>query len=294
MKYSVVIATYNRNRLLLKNLESLRNQTIPKDDYEIIIVNDGSSDSTESDIKFFTGENPDLDMRYFRQKNSGPSKARNRGIREARGEIIFLTDDDCIPPENWIETLAQKYSLHPEVAGVGGWYYYPQESLKNWFVRYSIPMFLFYYQKFMSDGEINNNLFRTNPAGNTSNMSYRKQILDLVNGFDEKLNFVGMVDWELKKRIMDLGYPLLYISEPVLHLKPLGMKEIIRKYFNRGRGQYHMVQKNPELFFAYKPRLFLREKVKNVKGFDKQIFYLMGFVEYIFRYLGWIYQWFTY
>ena len=292
MSYSVVVATYNRASLLKKTLKSLARQDIPKNEYEVLVINDGSTDETEEIITAFKNTHPDLNLIYLTQENRGVAAARNLGTGHAKGHVVFFTDDDCVVPPDWISTLAKAYERHPEVAGAGGWYQYPEEkNEKSWFVNYTMHSLYKMYGERMKTEEINNNFFLRNPSGNTSNTSYRKAILEEAGFFDERLNFVGLVDWELKKRIMDLGYPLLYIPFNVLHLKPLGFKEILRKFFNRGRGRYYLVKKNPELLPFYAPYLLKTiHKIKNDMAGEKLALKFMALAELLATRLGWEYQ----
>ncbi len=92
-KVSVIIPTYNRERLISRALDSVLKQTFT--DYEIIVVDDGSTDYTKDVLKKYEGR-----IRYFYQANSGISGARNRGLAEAKGEYIaFLDSDDAWLPE---------------------------------------------------------------------------------------------------------------------------------------------------------------------------------------------------
>jgi len=92
-KFSVVIPTFNRSNAVCKAIGSVLAQSYK--DYEIIVVDDGSTDNTQEMLKQFDGK-----IRYFYQENKGVSAARNRGIREARGEwIAFLDSDDIWLPE---------------------------------------------------------------------------------------------------------------------------------------------------------------------------------------------------
>lgn len=305
-KYSVIIPTYNREALLKKCLASLAEQRIPKDSYEVIVINDGSRDDTEAAVNEFRIHYPELHLVYLSQKNKGVAMARNRGIRQAQGEIVFFTDDDCVVPPDWLQALAEGYRRHPEVAGVGGWYEYPEEFYKkSIFVNYQ--MLLFYKQgKIGKSEEVKSSHFFKNPAGNTSNMSYRKSVLEKLGGFDEKINFTGLVDWELKKRISNVGHPLLYIPLYVLHLRPLGVWEVTMRFFNLGRGAYHLVIKNPEIAAFYCPSLlkYLSRARKISRGdlstpyrvFQKNIWALrlMNLCEFLFAKAGWEYQhWFN-
>ncbi|HDH51516.1 MAG TPA: glycosyltransferase family 2 protein, partial [Nitrospirae bacterium] len=83
--YSVIVPAYNADRTISKCLSSLTNQSISQDAYEVIVVDDGSTDKTPDIIRQFQ-------VRYLFQENSGPATARNKGAEEAKGEIILFTD----------------------------------------------------------------------------------------------------------------------------------------------------------------------------------------------------------
>lgn len=97
-KVSVIIPTYNRGKLLVEAVNSLRNQTFT--DFEIIIVDDGSTDHTKEVVDDAINKNPELKIIYVYQENSGPSVARNKGIDISNGEYItFLDSDDIYLPD---------------------------------------------------------------------------------------------------------------------------------------------------------------------------------------------------
>lgn len=95
LRLSVIVPTYNRIDKLPRCLESIENQTLSDLEYEIIVVDDGSTDETASFLKQHALENK-KNFRYISQKNSGPATARNSGIKIARGWIIWITGDDYI------------------------------------------------------------------------------------------------------------------------------------------------------------------------------------------------------
>jgi len=98
---SVVICTYNGARTLADCLKAVGSLCYP--DYEVIVVNDGSTDKTAAILDTQEG------VRVIHQANQGLSAARNRGAAEARGEIIAYTDDDCMPDEDWLYFLARTF-----------------------------------------------------------------------------------------------------------------------------------------------------------------------------------------
>jgi glycosyltransferase involved in cell wall biosynthesis len=104
---SVVIATYNRARLLKETIESVLKQTLQ--DFELIVVDDGSTDDTEKVLKSYGDR-----VRYFRQENRGPSAARNLGIRRARASWISIQDSDDICAPNHLKTLFGFVEKNPD------------------------------------------------------------------------------------------------------------------------------------------------------------------------------------
>ena len=114
--FSVVIPTYNRAKFIGRAIRSVLDQTC--DDYEIIVVDDGSTDATPRIVRSFGPQ-----VRYIRQRNRGPSEARNAGIRAARGQYIaFLDSDDRFLPNKLAENKAY-FETHPECKFLYSWYY---------------------------------------------------------------------------------------------------------------------------------------------------------------------------
>lgn len=100
---SVVICTFNRDKLLQQTVLSLLNQT--EDFFELIIVDNNSTDKTADLCKLYCEKNPRI--KYVFESRVGLSYARNRGILESKGNYIAYIDDDCILPKSWIEVANQ-------------------------------------------------------------------------------------------------------------------------------------------------------------------------------------------
>jgi len=100
---SVIIPVYNAEKLIADCLIALLNQNIDFSKYEIIVVDDGSSDNTAKIVEIFK------DVQLIIQKNRGPAAARNEGVRHAKGDIVVFTDSDCIPNKNWIEQMIMPF-----------------------------------------------------------------------------------------------------------------------------------------------------------------------------------------
>jgi len=115
---SVVVPTYNRQHLLARTLSSLRQQDVGPIRYEVIVVDNDSSDDTPTVVAQYRQAWPDL--HYFREPRRGVSHARNTGIGAARADIVAFTDDDVEPQRTWVASIKQALDAHPEVDCIGG------------------------------------------------------------------------------------------------------------------------------------------------------------------------------
>ncbi|MBM3129716.1 MAG: glycosyltransferase family 2 protein [Chloroflexi bacterium] len=234
MKFSVVIPTYNRQNTLRQTLAALVAQDYA--DYESIVVDDGSNDGTRAMI---AQEFPRA--RYLYQQNRGPAAARNRGIASASGEIVAFTDDDCLPPRDWLTRLADGYARYPQIAGVGGGLIAPAELLAtNIFARYEryIGSVVYHVGEQESLGGFEC------PAGGTANMSYRRAVLEQMHGFDERFPVPAGEDADLKMHICRRGHRLLYVPTWMIHLQEYSWQRFRRQCYVRGVGRNYFESKN--------------------------------------------------
>lgn len=109
---SIIIPAYNAEQYIVQSIESVLNQTHKH--FEIIAVNDGSTDTTEDLILSISKQYP-AKIKYLRQTNKGVSSARNRAIRESRGEYLAFLDADDIWLPNKLESLISAFTENPEV-----------------------------------------------------------------------------------------------------------------------------------------------------------------------------------
>jgi glycosyltransferase involved in cell wall biosynthesis len=109
--FSVVIPTYNRKDSLVKCLNSLEMQTLSPTEFEVIVVDDGSTDGTSQSVAM--AKYP-FRLRYVGQENAGPSRARNKGVAVTEGRIIALTEDDIIVQADWLAN-ARKYFIESDI-----------------------------------------------------------------------------------------------------------------------------------------------------------------------------------
>jgi glycosyltransferase involved in cell wall biosynthesis len=234
MRFSLIIPAFNRKNTLHQCLTAVLAQDYS--DYEVIVVDDGSTDGTSEMI---ASEFPGV--RYIRQANRGPAAARNLGIREATGDIVAFTDDDCLPPADWLACLRQGYERYPEAAGGGGSLIAPPNLLAtNVFARYEryngCEVYHSGEQDYYGGFEC--------PAGGTANMSYRRAVLLEVNGFDEGFPVAAGEDADLKLRICNLNYRLFYVPVWVTHLQEYSWPRFCRQCYVRGIGRNYFEQRH--------------------------------------------------
>ncbi len=242
-KISVVVATYNHGHLIIRALMALAKQDLPKDFFEIIVVNDGSSDKTEEKVKNFIGQNASTRVTLITlEKNLGSSFARNKGILFSKGELVAITDDDCIVPQTWLFDFLQAFKTYPKVIAVGGWKKpYRDKRLKP--SRYDNFMFwrrLPYMKTECKSIEIN----PFNNCGDTANVCYRKQALEAVGGFNNDIRTFN--DWELKIRLHQLGSPLLYRPIFIPHEADLKFGKFLKYWLRLGYDCFLISKIHPE------------------------------------------------
>ncbi|MBR3775106.1 MAG: glycosyltransferase family 2 protein [Alistipes sp.] len=120
VRLSIVIATYNRSAMLMQTLQSVIEQTLPREEWECVVVNNNSTDSTAADFETFAARYPDYNLRMVLETNQGLSYARNRGIRESEGEYIAIVDDDeRIAPE-FVASYVALFDDVPDAVAAGG------------------------------------------------------------------------------------------------------------------------------------------------------------------------------
>ena len=222
MFISIIIPTYNSKAFLLQCINSLEKQSYS--DYEIIIVDDGSTDGTYNYIK---NKKWKVKLRVFKQNRKGPAAARNLGAKHAKGEILAFTDADCIAPKKWLRNLIKAYKKFPEVVGVGG----PLEPSKNNLVA-KIEKFKNKYLHKMGNKIIIGK--EEVPVGFTNNMSYKANIFRKFDGFNERFDKPAGEDFDLKQRICKKGYKVAYIPNPTIHMEPYDLDYFLRQILKRG------------------------------------------------------------
>lgn len=205
MKVSVVIPTHNRQDTLQKAIQAYLNQTVPSNLFEILAVDDGSSDGTPRVVAGFIGSGP-IGIRYFREEQRGPAAARNLGIRESVGEIILFSDDDIVPARNLVAEHISWHEKYPEtcVAVLGYVTWAPEVEATPFMKWYGERGPLFAYAHFAGRTQIDSRFFYS------CNVSLKAEFLRNNGTFDEEFTSAAFEDTELGYRLAKRGMRLLY------------------------------------------------------------------------------------
>jgi len=204
---SVIVPAYNAVDTIGDCLEALLNQTVPRSDYEIIVVDDGSSDNTRNIIDRYN-------VQVLSQPNGGPGSARNLGVQHARGELVLFTDADCAPTPAWITEMGRPF-CEPDVVAVKGAYRTQQRSLVARFIQLEFEE---RYRLLSRERYVD---FVDSHAA-----AYRKTDFLAAGGFD--IRFRISEDVDLAYRLSAHGHKMVFNPEAIVnHRHP----ETLRAYF---------------------------------------------------------------
>ena len=212
-RLSVVIPTYNRKEILRRTLRAYRSQSPQREIVEILVVDDGSTDGTDSTVAECSEGSVVIPIRYLRQEKKGLAAARNFGIREARGDLVLFGDDDIIPgPDLVAEHLAwhKKYP-DPSVSVLGHVTWSPGAHPTPFMEWLGMDGVLFGFRRLAPEKEADFRFFYF------CNTSVKIEFLRKNGTFDEDFRAYGFEDIELGYRLQKKGARLLYNPKAVGH-----------------------------------------------------------------------------
>ena len=221
---SVVIPTFNRRETLGTVLPLLAKQTLPPDQYELLLCDSGSTDGTRE----LVAELAIANLRHILPaENRGRSGARNAGIREAKSEFVLFTDADIIPSPNLLAEHLRLHRARPHSAVVG--LEVQVDSIAEYEQVRDNPYDQGRHMHGRTDKEMSWLFFLT---GNAS--APRQALLD-VGLFDENFTVYGHEDLELGYRLQKAGYPIRYNATAVnYHWHPVPFEERCDKMRHSG------------------------------------------------------------
>ncbi|MES2005963.1 MAG: glycosyltransferase [Bacteroidota bacterium] len=256
LKISVVICTYNRAAYIRDAMESLYGQTLSRNLFEVIVVNNNSTDNTELICKEFIAAHADAHFHYKNEPEQGASFARNTGAADASSPLLCFMDDDAIADKDYLERIVVFFEQHPDAGGLGGRIiprYIPSEPV--WMSHYvSSLVGHFHYSE-------EPGVFAPNKYPLESNMIIRKADFDTISGFNTALPGVvgtlriGGEGKDFFFRLKELGRVIYY--DPAIRVQHVvETAKLTREYMYRvasgiGRGErVRTKQKGGITFFS--------------------------------------------
>jgi glucosyl-dolichyl phosphate glucuronosyltransferase len=290
---SVIICTYNRQPFLDQLFEGLVSQTLNKDQFEVVVVDNNSTDQTKAICEKWIADHPEIRMRYVLETRQGLSHARNRGIQESRGSLLSFVDDDAHTPPDFLRKLNDFFLEHPGIDGAGGRIVLKFEgSRPDWLNKY-VDSLLGHFD--LGD---KTRLFRKKEYPRGSNMTFRSHVFEKAGGFDVELGRTGNVmlggeEKEFYYRFRDHGFRAVYYPEAWLyHLVPdsrLSTEYLRKQAEGVGYSEALRVRQQGKLIAA---RLLFVEAAKWVATLLLMIRYTLSGqaskARFLFRFRQWV------
>jgi cellulose synthase/poly-beta-1,6-N-acetylglucosamine synthase-like glycosyltransferase len=227
-RFSIIVPAYNSEKTLSACFESLADQSVSEANYEIIVVDDGSTDDTSKITKRFN-------VKYIFQTNQGPAAARNKGADAAAGQIILFTDADCVPGHNWIREMVSPFSDR-EVVGVKGTYKTIQKGLVAKFAQAEFEDRYDLLQKSSTIDMID-----------TYSAAFRKDVFLNIGGFDQSFPVANNEDTDLSYRLAAAGYKLVFNPAAfVYHTHPDTFIKYLKLKFRRSYWRMVVYRRYPD------------------------------------------------
>lgn len=220
-KVSVIVPVYNGEKTLSLCLDSLMSLDYPKEQLEIIVVENNSTDASPNIIKKYP-------VKYIFEKKKGTAIAKNIGIKVSAGELIAFTDQDCIVDKAWIKNMVESFKNDFKIGACGGktLSYKPRTWLEK--CNDFIPSIVTIFSK--------NNFL---PFIQSCNVMYRKDVLYEIGLHDERIGFCS--DLDISWRICLKGYHLKFVPEAVVyHKRRDKLNAFFAQYFKYGYEDYNV------------------------------------------------------
>lgn len=198
---SVVVPTRNRGSVLRENAQAILSQDY--DDYEVVYCDDGSTDDTAEILERLASESGGR-LRFVVGEGCGPGPARNAAVAEARGEFLLFTDDDTVPPDDWISSMMRCREAYGCDALSGGFKPFSMEG--------SVERYL-HYRMAITFGDAPK-LVRAAPM---MNFLISRELFLKIGGFSRE-PLTALEDWDFCHKLRDAGLTIQYDpASSVLH-----------------------------------------------------------------------------
>jgi glycosyltransferase involved in cell wall biosynthesis len=218
-RISVVVATRNRSDRLRALLDGMRAQTLAAGEFEVVVVDDASTDRTRATLSEEAGR-ADLNLAVLRsERPAGPATARDRGWRASRAAVVAFTDDDCVPHHEWLAAALRAAAEHPGSIIQGRTQPMPWEAHRAGPFSRTISV------------------SKPDPSFQTCNVVYPRAVLERVGGFDHAAfgRSPGGEDSDLAWRAIESGAdtafaPGVLVYHAVEDLGPIGKLRVAARW----------------------------------------------------------------
>lgn len=236
MRVSFVVPTYRRPDALRSTLGTLLQLDFPPDDYEIVVVDDGSGDHTPQVVAELARTAPRL--RYVSQENAGVATARNRGAAEARGGLLIFLDDDMLVQPDHIDAHLAAREAHGDCLVNGHWEFSAETRAaldQTPFGRYRVDLEDWVKtaveKRPLADGRM-----RASDV-TAANLGISAEHFAALGGFDEAFPFAGCEDQDFSYRAGKAGYDFIY--DPAIRLEHNDERVTLPQFCGRQRRGAH-------------------------------------------------------
>ena len=219
---SVIICTYNREKFLYSALQHVADNEAAYKQYEIILVDNNSTDRTKEECQRFTQDYPEVQFHYYLETKQGLSHARNRGIKESHGDILVFLDDDSFVQPDYLKNVQLQMDKHPEAMAFGGKITPRFESgtTPAWLCKWNYS----WVSAIDKGDDVTPFIGNSYPIG--ANMGFRKECLDRIGEFNTELgrnkkNLMAGEEKDLFNQMKEKQMPILYFPDiAVEHVIP--------------------------------------------------------------------------
>ncbi len=250
-KITVAVVCLNEEKNIAACLGSLLHQSYPKSRYEILVIDNSSTDATLKIIK--TIQKRSKLIRLVTNPRPGIAASRNSAVSHAAGQLLAFTDADCIAPPHWLAHLVKGFITYhlkdPQVVAVGGGNHPPGHTAFGQSLGLMLNSFI------GSRGSVQGRCFakdRYVPHLPCVNVMFKKSVIRQVKGFDDNLGNI-IEDEDLTYRLTQKGYHFVYLADTsVVHKVAHSYRSWAKKMFTYGKGRIWFLSKYPEkwhLFF---------------------------------------------
>jgi glycosyltransferase involved in cell wall biosynthesis len=240
---TVIIPTFNRAEVLLSTLSGYERQSVQKDAFEVIVVDDGSTDATASVLEDAVKTAP-YKLRTHRQQNQGPGQARNWAIAEAQSPLVLITGDDIIPHEDLLWEHLLRHSRSPnETKAVLGKVEWDPETPVSFFMHFitEVANYQFGFHEIKNMESASFRFFYT------SNISLKTAFLKTQPVFHQAFIHAAYEDIELGYRLEKCGLEIAYQPRAVgYHRHPVTLSSFCDRQYKAGQMSVVMSQLHPE------------------------------------------------